>query len=109
MRWIALVAGLTPEAAMAWERLDSAGIEAALADRRVVFDNHTYQTFSSQGRTQYVTERAADGYWQADDGLYCVSWPPSLIVECYKLEIEGDSLRFTSADGAASVGTYAAD
>jgi hypothetical protein len=109
MKWLALIVALTPQMALAWERLDGAGIEAALVDRRVIFDDYTQQTFTSQGRTQYVTERAADGYWQVDGGLYCVSWPPSLTVECYALEVEGDRLRFTSTDGVSSVGTYAAD
>lgn len=107
MRFLLPILLMIPTPSFAWERLGDAEIEAALAGRLVIFDAYTFQSFSAQGRTQYVTERAADGFWTSQDGRYCVSWPPSEAQDCYTLERDGDRLRFTSEAGVASVGTYA--
>ena len=92
-------------AAQAWERLDDAGIEAALSGRILRLDAWTHQVFHADGRTEYHTERYAEGVWSARDGRYCSIWPPAADWTCYDLAREGDRLRFTNDAGIASIGT----
>lgn len=85
---------------------DDAAITAALADRVVVYDAYTLQRFGAAGDTQYVTERMSRGRWAAREGQYCSTWPPSDAWYCYDLQINGDRLRFISADRSVSEGAY---
>lgn len=109
MRKLIMAAVMWPGLALAqdWERLDDAGIIAALGDRTLRFDAYTIQHFGTNGATEFVTERAALGRWEARDGQYCSTWPPSDRWDCYDLELAGDQLRFISADGFTSQGAYA--
>jgi len=81
-------------------------IHGALADETLIFDAYTRQDFGAAGDTQYITERLSNGRWAARDGQYCSVWPPSDVWTCYDLEINGDAVRFISADGAVSEGKY---
>ena len=107
MRWILALAAAWPGPVLAWDRLDDAGITAALSGRVVVFDAWTRQVFHGDGRTEYLTERYAVGAWKAADGRYCSLWPPAADWTCYDLDREGARLRFTPDGGAASIGTLA--
>ena len=105
MRTMLMAVMLCPGMALAWERLDDAGIEAVLADRVVRYDAWTTQVFLAGGRTEYHTERFAEGAWKAEGGRYCSLWPPAATWTCYDLERDGDRLRFTNDAGVPSVGT----
>ena len=86
---------------------EDAAITALLAGQVVVFDAYTYQSFGADGRTQFVTERMADGLWEARDGRYCSQWPPSERWDCYDLSVDGQDVRFTSDTGVTSAGVIA--
>lgn len=102
----ALLPGIA--AADGWQRLlDDTAITEALAGQVVVYDAYTRQYFGPNGATQYFTERASDGRWAARAGQYCSVWPPSDTWACYDLEINGNQVRFTSADRSQSVGAFA--
>ena len=105
MRGLVVAAMLWPGAALAWERLDDAGIEAALADRVLRYDAWTTQVFFADGRTEYHTERYAEGSWRAEGGRYCSVWPPAASWTCYDVDRDGDRLRFTNDGGVESIGT----
>jgi hypothetical protein len=102
--WMLLV--LWPGAAFAWERLDDAGITAALSDRSLQYDQYTLQHFRKSGVTEYITERYSEGRWAARDGQYCSVWPPSDRWECYDVEAEGQSIRFIGSDGSIAQGSH---
>ena len=106
MRFILSLVLLLPNAAMAWERLGDDAISAALADRSLQYDAHTFQHFRKSGVTEFITERYSSGRWETRDGQYCSVWPPSDRWECYNVEAEGQSVRFIGADGTMSTGTY---
>jgi len=98
MCWPGLVA--------AWQPLDGAEITAALTDRSLAYDQYTLQHFHKNGATDYITERFSSGRWSVRGDQYCSTWPPSETWTCYDVDAQGDSIRFTGADGIASVGTY---
>ncbi len=85
---------------------EDAEIEAALADRVVRYDALTFQRFGADGDTQYMTERASEGRWAARGGQYCSVWPPSDTWTCYDFQVNGELVRFISADRSISVGSY---
>jgi len=108
MRRIALVLMiLLPGAAGAWERLDGAGLQAALEDRRVIYDSGAWQEFRASGRTLYNAGRDSWGYWAVRDDQYCSQWPPSDLWACYGLEQSGAALRFVGKSGDITQGRYA--
>ncbi|WP_425038929.1 hypothetical protein [Primorskyibacter sp. S187A] len=109
MRWIVLVLMLLPAMASAdWLRLSSdVEVEEALANRTLVYDAYTTQSFSASGETLYITERVAQGRWAARGGQYCSVWPPSDVWTCYDLEVDGIRLRFTGPDRVSTEGEYA--
>lgn len=88
-----------------WTLLDDAGIMATLAGNTVQYDAYTVQSFAEDGKSLFVTERAADGIWAARDGKYCIAWPPSEQWECFDLYQAGDKVRFVAEDQSASEGT----
>jgi len=106
MRFVFCVMLMMPGTAMAWERLDTDGINAALSDRSLQYDAYTLQHFRKSGVTEYITERYSEGRWAARDGQYCSVWPPSDRWECYDVERDGESIRFIGGDGSVSEGTY---
>ena len=89
-----------------WQRLGDEAIREALAGRTLIFDAYTFQTFAADGSTQFVTERASDGRWEARGGQYCSTWPPSDLWTCYDLERAGDRFRFIGPDRSVSEGAY---
>jgi len=102
---LAICAG--PAVAEDWTRvLDDAGVNEALADRTLVYDQQTFQRFGAGGDTQYVTERFSEGRWAARAGQYCSVWPPSDVWTCYDLQLRGDEVKFIGSDRAESIGTY---
>ena len=109
MRWIVLALAVWPGSALAdWVRVDSdVAVRAALAGREVVYDAHTSQGFGADGTTLHVTERAAQGRWEARGGQYCSLWSPSTEWTCYDLDINDNRLGFTGPGGSVGEGVYA--
>lgn len=90
-----------------WTQLrDDAAIKDALSDQTLVYDAYTFQQFSADGATRYLTERVSDGRWAARGGQYCSVWPPSDVWTCYDFEVKGGQVRFISSDQSISVGTF---
>ncbi|MBD1205558.1 MAG: hypothetical protein H9533_15680 [Rhodobacteraceae bacterium] len=106
MRWIGVLVALWPMAAAAegWERLDGAGVRAALEGRALVYADGTVQDFRADGRTLYGAD--SWGQWRVEGERYCSVWPPSDRWACYDLERDGARLRFLSDDGSETVGVY---
>ena len=69
------------------QRLDDAGIRAALTDRTAVYEGGViHQYFDRSGRTPYWDgKRLTQGSWQALGNKYCSVWPPSSGVSCYEV------------------------
>lgn len=108
MRSLAVVFALAgPAAAQDWQPVtEDQVIVDMLADRSVVFDEHTWQWFGSGGDTRFFTERVSDGIWEAQNGQYCSQWPPSGRWDCYGVALRGDEVKFISYNGHESVGTF---
>ncbi len=106
MRWIGVLVALWPLAAAAegWERLDGAGVRAALEGRALVYSDGMVQDFRADGRTLYGAD--SWGQWRVEGDRYCSVWPTSYRWACYDLERDGARLRFLSDDGSETVGVY---
>ena len=96
---LALVAGPV----WGWERLDDAGIRAALAGQRLVYAE-AWQEFRTSGRTLYNAGRDTWGYWEARGGQYCSQWPPADGWACYDVARDGARVRFIGESGDVTEG-----
>lgn len=103
--FLSLRPGLAP--AEEWTLLDTAGVETALTDRKVVYDSGAWQEFRASGRTLYNAGEDSWGYWGVRDGRYCSMWPPSDLWACYDLQYDGARIRFVGEAGDITIGTYA--
>jgi len=109
MRFLLVAFGLVPNFGMAeeWQRLlDDDAVYEIIAGRTIDYDPHTFQWFGWSGETQYVTDRFADGRWAARGGQYCSTWPPSDRWDCYDVQVQGNRIRFISADRSVSEGQF---
>ena len=86
--------------------LSNEAIIEALADETLIYDAYTLQHFAANGSTQFITERLSNGRWDARDGQYCSTWPPSDTWACYDVQVSGDVVRFIGSDESVSEGTY---
>ena len=100
---IAAVA-LAPAAALAWEPLDGEGIAAALTGRTFVYGSGARQKFHASGRTLYDAGRGSWGYWETRDDRYRSRWPPADGWVCYRVEAEGERIRFIGESGDITEG-----
>ena len=89
-----------------WERISGPDIVGALTEKTLVYDGAT-QHFYASGRTLYNAGRDSWGYWEARGDQYCSKWPPGDLWACYKVERDGDQVRFVAVDGSSTVGRYA--
>jgi hypothetical protein len=109
-----IVAGLfsvifSPAFAQDWKPLNAEGIVAALSERALVYEDGARQTFRESGRTTYsVGAGDSQGSWRVEGDQYCSNWPPATTWSCYAFEWDAESgrLRFVSASGDVTVGTY---
>ena len=108
MRWgiVAAVALAGPAAAEEWEPLAGAALQAALEARTLAYADGSTQGFLADGTTLYDAGQPQWGKWQVQGRQYCSLWPPSGTWACYDVARNGLELRFTGADGTASVGRY---
>lgn len=81
-------------------------IKAALSDKLVRFDEHSFQVFLGNGKTRYITERVSEGLWVARDGQYCSAWSPTNKWICYDFFMKEDRVRFVLSDGTFSEGYF---
>ena len=97
-----------PLAAQEWQRLDGAGIEAALSGRSLIYEGAS-QVFYPSGRTLYDAGQPSWGYWRVEGDKYCSQWPPGQRWDCYALERSDDGarLRFLDSEGRPFAGRYA--
>ncbi len=89
-----------------WEAMSGSEIVAILAEKTLLYDGAT-QHFYASGRTLYDAGRPSWGYWEARGDQYCSQWPPGDLWACYKVERDGDRVRFVAIDGSATEGRFA--
>ena len=110
MRQMILMLACLPTTALAqdWQPLGAASLKAALAARTVAYDGGATQQFNADGTTIYTTANPSFGKWRVEGAQYCSAWPPFDHWACYTVarSDNGLDLRFTAADGSASVGRY---
>ena len=97
-----LISGFAAQAET-WERLDGAGIVAALQGAVIDYDG-AWQDFRASGRTLYNAGADSWGYWQVQDDQYCSQWPPNALWACYDVDRDGRRIRFIGAFDDISVG-----
>ncbi len=109
MRRLAMVLILlaAPALALDWQKLDAAGITAALSGRVVVYADGARQDFNADGRTIYTKGRDSFGHWALRGDLYCSVWPSSDVWACYGVAVQGGAVKFIAADGGETLGTIA--
>ncbi|MBS0565105.1 MAG: hypothetical protein JSR87_11720 [Proteobacteria bacterium] len=92
-----------------WSALTGDAAQQALVGHVLAYPNGATQKFTASGDTSYDSGHLQAGRWQADANGYCSVWPPSDRWTCYRLDrsADGRSLRFTAADGSATIGRYA--
>lgn len=107
MRRFALMMALlaAPVAAEGWEPLRGDEIRAALEGRKLQYAN-AWQDFRSSGRTLYNAGKDSWGYWRVEGDQYCSMWPPQDLWSCYKLDRQGDRLRFVGDRDDVTEATY---
>lgn len=89
-----------------WQTLDGPGIEAALADQTLDYDdgNGSWQRFYASGRTLYNAGRDSWGYWATRGDQYCSQWPPGDLWACYDVARSGQVIRFIGENGDVTDG-----
>ena len=98
---------VSPALAEDWQVLDDAGISAALTARVLRYEDGSTQNFFDGGRTLYQAGAGESwGKWWVEGGRYCSAWPPSDGTACYRVEVQGLDVRFTSQSGDMSLGRY---
>ncbi|MCX7888166.1 MAG: hypothetical protein N2422_00360 [Rhodobacteraceae bacterium] len=97
-----------PVAAKDWTRLDGAEVRRALSERKLQYEDGSWQTFANDGGTSMQRGRYMRGRWEVRGDSYCALWPPSQDWACYRVERNArqQSLRFTAQDGQVVVGIY---
>lgn len=103
MRWTVLLA-VVAFPVWAGDKLDGAGITAALVGKVVVFDDRSTQSFKADGETIYTKGRDSIGHWQVQGDRYCSVWPPSDHWACYDVTQDGAAIGFVADDGSVSRG-----
>jgi hypothetical protein len=88
-----------------WRALDGAAIKTALEGRTLTYGDAS-QNFQIGGVTVYFADEPSTGQWRIDGNMYCSQWPPSDSWSCYAVEAKEGALRFVSADGSVTAGTY---
>ncbi|MEN8841933.1 MAG: hypothetical protein ABF288_12500 [Octadecabacter sp.] len=108
MRQFWTVLAVLPSLAAADEfvTLTGDGISAALTDRVLVYAAGETQDFRASGATLYNAGQDSWGTWAVRGDRYCSQWPPSDGWTCYEVALSGITVRFISADGSFSDGTY---
>jgi hypothetical protein len=102
--WLLLA---VPALAEDWRLLDGPGITAALTARVLQYQDGSTQNFFLDGRTLYEAGAGESwGKWWVEADQYCSTWPPSDVAACYRVEVQGVEVRFTSKGGDVSVGRY---
>ena len=108
MRWILglmMLAGSSlADRAVAADKLDGAGITAALTGKVLAYDDGSTQSFKADGETVYNKGSDSIGHWTVEAGRYCSVWPPSDHWACYDVTVEAGAISFIADSGAASVG-----
>lgn len=112
MRWL-LGSGLALFAGAAWgegwQKLDGIGINNALVNRVLRYEDGTEQEFLAGGITQYTHGWLNEGRWKIEGDSYCSLWPPGTGWTCFVVEEDPDlgRLRFRGADGRVTEGFVA--
>jgi len=96
--WIG-VAMLAAAPAFGWEKMDA----AAPAGHHVTC-REASQSLAADGSTVCRAENPGSGHWRDEGGRYCSVWPPSDHWVCYRLERDGQKLRFVADDGSVTEG-----
>ena len=101
-----LALGAVSAHASDWQRLDGAGIEAALTGQTVEYSNGATQRFSATGFTEYTFGEPSFGSWGVRGDRYCSVWPPSDVWACFDVDVAGDRLRFTGDHADVTEGVF---
>ena len=104
---MALIMLAGPAVAQDWQKLDAAGITAALSGRVVIYADGARQDFKPDGQTIYTKGPASLGHWALRGDLYCSAWPPSDVWACYGVAVQGTAVKFIAADGSETQGSIA--
>lgn len=88
-----------------WVPMNGDEIRAALTDRVLSYGT-SWQDFRASGRTLYNAGADSWGYWRVQDNQYCSQWPPSDLWACYKMDSNGETLRFIGESGDVTEATY---
>ena len=107
---VAALLGLFAAALMAgdddnWRPLDAREIANALTGATLEYES-AWQDFRASGKTLYNAGADSWGYWRAQDDQYCSQWPPRDLWDCYDVALNEDKVRFKSAYGDVSYGTF---
>lgn len=83
-------------------------IEAALDDRKLVYEGNISQIFYKSGKTLYDNGRPSWGNWAVRGDQYCSEWPPAGGWTCYDMDRHEsrEKLRFVSETGHITEGIY---
>jgi hypothetical protein len=103
---LALVLALMASPVWAGDKLDAAGIVAALTGKVLGYADGTTQSFKADGETIFVAKdgRQSIGHWRVQADWYCSVWPPSDQWACYGVTQEGGDIAFLADDGSISLG-----
>lgn len=112
MRFVAVICAMLagPAGAQDWVRVADGAVEAALDDRRVIYNDSGYtQDFYASGKTLYDSGQPSWGNWRGQGDQYCSEWPPQGGWDCYDLFLSADAkmVRFVGASGHITDGTFA--
>lgn len=111
-RWMqaAALAALLPGAALAEARaMSGAEIAAALLAHDVVYEQIGWERHEANGRlvsrsVEGPFGRTSVGEWRVEGDARCLRWNRAMDWVCYRVTIEGDTLRFIDAMGNVSTG-----
>ena len=107
MRWALVALVLLAAPVRADDRLDAAGITAALTDKALAYEDGTTQSFKADGETIFTNGKDSIGHWRVAGGRYCSVWPPSDTWACYDVMRTGTKISFVADDGSSITGKFA--